>query len=89
MNKNDYRSLVSFAYKILQKGRTNGTILPQPCAICHTEKTEGHHTDYKKPFEVVWLCQTHHRNAHKGVLQFLGPETIYRTIDCHGNKVSR
>jgi hypothetical protein len=26
---------------------------------------EGHHPDYSAPLAVVWLCNAHHREAHK------------------------
>lgn len=26
---------------------------------------QGHHTDYTKPFEVMWLCQSHHARWHR------------------------
>lgn len=35
------------------------------CEICGEEaKTEGHHTDYSKPLEVMWLCKQCHGRAH-------------------------
>jgi hypothetical protein len=27
-------------------------------------KTEGHHSDYTKPYSVRWLCSQHHHNVH-------------------------
>lgn len=44
----------------------NGRIKPWPaCAVpecCH--RPEGHHPDYSRPLDVVWLCNEHHRAAH-------------------------
>lgn len=34
------------------------------CESCGGFPVEGHHFDYKKPFEVVWLCRTCHTNIH-------------------------
>ena len=85
MEKSLYRALVWSAQIVLKRGRKNHSIISQPCIICHSDKTEGHHTDYRKPLEVVWLCKTHHRNAHKGVLQLLGTDTVYRSHDRYGN----
>lgn len=36
-----------------------------PCGICGIVKVEGHHQDYAKPLEVIWLCRQHHVDWHK------------------------
>lgn len=42
----------------------SGKIQRLPCVICGNEKSEGHHEDYSKPLEVVWLCKLHHTEHH-------------------------
>jgi len=43
-----------------------GTITKQPCRDCGSlEKVNGHHFDYNKPLDVIWLCPFHHREEHK------------------------
>jgi len=42
-----------------------GIILRQPCMKCGNPKTQGHHTDYSKPLDVIWLCQKHHKELHR------------------------
>ena len=37
---------------------------PEPCEVCGKEKTQGHHEDYSKPLDVVWLCVRHHQDRH-------------------------
>ena len=39
-----------------------GLIKRESCQypLCHRKKTDGHHPDYSKPLEVVWLCRSHH-----------------------------
>jgi hypothetical protein len=37
----------------------------RPCLRCGEEKTHGHHENYDKPLEVVWLCPAHHKQRHK------------------------
>lgn len=42
-----------------------GKITRGPCAVCGcTENIDGHHEDYSKPLEVIWLCRKHHREHH-------------------------
>jgi hypothetical protein len=41
-----------------------GKIEKKPCAVCGEEKVEGHHFDYTKPLEVIWLCKVHHGAIH-------------------------
>lgn len=53
---------------ILNNAVRDGRIVPWPmCAVpeCKTKKVEGHHPDYDRPLDVVWLCNKHHRECHK------------------------
>lgn len=42
----------------------DGKLVKLPCVVCGSEKVEGHHADYDRPLDVVWLCNRHHREAH-------------------------
>lgn len=44
-----------------------GKIKRLPCAICGEKKVQGHHYDYNKPLEVIWLCIKHHKALHAGI----------------------
>jgi hypothetical protein len=41
----------------------DGKVQRHPCWVCG-EKAHGHHPDYDRPLEVVWLCPAHHKAAH-------------------------
>lgn len=42
-----------------------GLVLRQPCSVCENPIAEGHHNDYTKPLEVIWLCRNCHMDFHK------------------------
>lgn len=44
----------------------DGKLIPWPvCAVPEcSSKPEGHHPDYGRPLDVVWLCDAHHKAAH-------------------------
>ncbi len=42
----------------------SGALVRQPCVRCGQDKSEGHHPDYARPLDVVWLCRQHHRLEH-------------------------
>lgn len=43
----------------------SGKLQRKPCLVCGDNNTEGHHFDYSMPEKVVWLCDSHHKAAHK------------------------
>ena len=47
-----------------------GRLEPQPCFCCG-KRAQAHHPDYSAPLAVVWLCTTHHAEAHKQTRQVL------------------
>lgn len=55
--KDSARSLLNYAIKI-------GNIVREPCIECGNVRSQGHHHNYLKPLEVIWLCQKHHRRLH-------------------------
>lgn len=43
-----------------------GNLVKGPCAVCgSTERIHGHHDDYSKRLEVIWLCPKHHGERHR------------------------
>jgi len=49
--------------KIATEGLRLGRFKWEPCVICNGIG-EMHHHNYRKPYEVTWLCQLHHRQLH-------------------------
>lgn len=42
-----------------------GDLVRAPCVKCGDPDTQGHHEDYSKPLDVVWLCRPHHEERHR------------------------
>jgi len=51
------------AHVILKRAIAKGLIKKTVCWCCG-EKAEAHHPDYSRPLDVVWLCSSHHKQAH-------------------------
>jgi hypothetical protein len=69
----------SSANQKLERAVNAGVITKLPCFICGGEEVVGHHSDYDRPLDVTWLCQTHHRQLHA---EFARKEDErYATID--------
>lgn len=62
------KPLENHARCILNNAIRDGRILkPTHCSSCGIKPTRlfGHHKDYYKPLEVLWLCQPCHALEHK------------------------
>ena len=53
------------ASNMINQGIKMGRIKRQPCEVCGELKSHGHHNDYTKPLEVIWLCALHHKEIHR------------------------
>ena len=42
----------------------DGRLVRMPCEKCGSPKSQAHHNDYRKVFDVRWLCFRHHRELH-------------------------
>jgi len=51
----------------VQKAVLSGKLIKTPCIKCGDSLSEGHHTDYSKPLEVLWLCRKHHMEMHNSL----------------------
>lgn len=45
-------------------------IKPELCQGCFEKRRlHGHHEDYSKPYDVIWVCASCHKNYHLGKLE--------------------
>lgn len=49
----------------LRNAVKQGKILKLPCSVCGSPLSQGHHEDYSKSLEVIWLCTKHHMERHR------------------------
>lgn len=63
--RNPYSPVKDFARKKLFRAIESGILLRGKCQVCGRTGAEGHHFDYSKPLDVLWLCPTHHKDMHR------------------------
>lgn len=53
--------------------RSGRLVRPEACSLCGEtgRKIHAHHEDYRKPFEVEWLCSKCHGIRHTRLVQLL------------------
>ncbi len=49
------------AHNAVNNAVRDGRLKKEPCCICGSLNSQGHHEDYSKPLEVVWVCALHHK----------------------------
>ena len=49
---------------VVARAVRKGTLIKLACEVCGNVKSQGHHEDYSKPLEVIWLCSVHHKERH-------------------------
>lgn len=55
------------ARSLLSAALVSGKLVARPCETCGETKVDGHHADYGKPLEVIWLCRRHHIEEHRRI----------------------
>lgn len=53
------------ARELFRRAVQSGLIKRLPCSVCGDLKSQGHHEDYSKPYDVIWLCIKHHFERHR------------------------
>lgn len=57
---------ISAQRKVRRAVRSGKLIRPMHCEICgENTKAHGHHEDYNKPLEVIWMCAKCHLYHHQ------------------------
>jgi len=55
-----------YANGLLKRAVDSGKMERLPCAHCGaTQNIYGHHEDYSKPLDVIWLCPACHSTLHR------------------------
>jgi len=52
------------AHNLLSDAIRTGKMIRKDCEVCQKPNAQGHHEDYDKPLEVIWLCPLHHTQLH-------------------------
>lgn len=52
-----------YSHTLVARAIKKGILIREPC-FCGDPNSEGHHEDYSKPLEVIWLCPKHHGERH-------------------------
>lgn len=42
----------------------DGRLNREPCLFCGEARVHGHHRDYSRPLDVIWLCAKCHHRLH-------------------------
>lgn len=51
------------AHSAVSNAIRDGRLERQPCQICENTG-EAHHENHSRPFDIKWLCKTHHAEFH-------------------------
>ena len=62
--ENPLKEVKKRARTIYKTALRRGKLVRTPCHICGATEVEGHHPDYSRPLDVVWLCKKHHQEIH-------------------------
>ena len=59
------------AISALNEAVRSGKVKRGECVFSgiHSKSIDGHHQDYSKPLEVIWMCHLHHKQFHYGLIK--------------------
>lgn len=55
------------AWRLVKKAVRRGELVRGPCSRCGAARAHGHHADYARPLDVVWLCARCHKAEHRAM----------------------
>ena len=64
------------AHYALTNAVRDGLVNRMPCQECGREDSHGHHHDYEKPLDVIWLCPVCHAKEHSEEKRMHIPEIV-------------
>ena len=56
----------------------DGRLAKEPCLFCGDTKVHGHHRDYSRPLDVIWLCAKCHHRLHANFPETAAHEPKHR-----------
>lgn len=62
-----HQELIRTSIRVYTRALKDGVLVrPKQCSVCpSTKNIEGHHEDYSKPLEIIWLCKSCHHKRHR------------------------
>jgi ribosomal protein S27AE len=63
--KNTTKKFRSHVRSVTYSAIRDGIISKGNCDVCGSKDVDAHHTDYRFPLDVRWLCRQHHYGLHK------------------------
>jgi len=48
-----------------------GEIKRGRCCLCGESKAYAHHENYNEPLDILWLCPSHHKKYHLGLVDII------------------
>jgi hypothetical protein len=64
------------AHHAVNNAVRDGRLVKLACERCGNPDSEGHHDDYTKPLDVIWLCPRHHAERHKELRAIARMQTL-------------
>ena len=80
------------AQRAAKEAVRKGILIRQRCVICvarqdfNDDKVHGHHEDYSKPMDVIWLCSFHHIKRHEQLNHRRTVKTAAELVQDHINE---